>query len=55
VARFYDTPEGRSLARKGIAFTAVLGPVLQAEFVAWAQTVQADAPAGEAAGARLNK
>lgn len=27
----YSTPEGMSVTRKGIAFTAALGPMLQAE------------------------
>jgi len=30
---FYDTPEGRSLARKGITFTAAIRPMLEAGVV----------------------
>ncbi len=45
LAGFYSTPDGRTLARKGIAFTAALGPMLQAEIVAWARSVPPTASA----------
>jgi len=35
LARFYGTPEGRSVARKTLAFTVTVTPMLEAEFIAW--------------------
>jgi hypothetical protein len=51
LARFYGTPEGSSLARKGLAFTAALGPMLEAEIVAWAQSIRPNASADGAEAA----
>jgi hypothetical protein len=48
LARFYNTPEGLSLARKGLAFTSALGPMLEAEIVAWASSVRPQAGGAEA-------
>jgi hypothetical protein len=39
LARFYGTPEGVSAARKALAFTAAVTPLLESELVAWACTV----------------
>ncbi len=52
LARFYGTPEGQSLARKGLAFTAAIGPMLEAEVVAWAQSVRPNASADGAEAAQ---
>ena len=49
LARFYATPEGLSLARKGIAFTAAVTPMLEAEVVAWARSVRLPASVGGSA------
>jgi hypothetical protein len=49
LARFYGTREGLSLARKGLAFTSALGPMLEAEIVAWARSPNASADGSEAA------
>jgi Uncharacterized protein conserved in bacteria (DUF2059) len=46
LARFYSTPEGRSVARKSLAFTAATRPVLEAELTAWARTLSERAGAG---------
>jgi len=52
LARFYGTPEGSALARKGLAFTAAIGPMLEAEVVAWAQSVRPNASADGAEAAQ---
>jgi hypothetical protein len=49
LARFYGTPEGLSLARKGLAFTAATRPMLEAEVVAWARSLPPTASAGGSA------
>jgi hypothetical protein len=47
LARFYSTPEGLSIARKGVTFTALIARMLEAEVVAWARRLtSADAAIG---------
>jgi uncharacterized protein DUF2059 len=47
LARFYATPEGRSIGRKSVAFTAAIISALEAEFAAWADRVRPPSSAGE--------
>ena len=49
-ARFYGTPEGLSLARKGLAFTAAIHPMLEAEIAAWVRSLQQSPTAAQAGG-----
>ncbi len=49
LARFYATPEGRSIGRKGVAFTTAITSALEAEFGAWAARVRPQPSAGEVA------
>ena len=50
LARFYGTPEGLSVARKGIGFTAAIHPMLEAEIAAWVRSLQQSATAAQAGG-----
>lgn len=47
LARFYATPEGRSIGLKGVAFTTAITSALQAQLVAWVARVRPQSSAGE--------
>ena len=39
VARVYDTPEGRSIMRKMLAFTTTVTPMIEAEVLGWVRRI----------------